>query len=83
MMNIGLLEPYDIIEKTIKYGKKHKIEMNNIEGLIMQAQLQTITQIHQQGGPEPHDYALISKTLNELAIQRVQPGFHYVCQSSD
>ncbi len=36
MMNIGLLEPYDIIEKTIKYGKKHKIEMNNIEGFIRQ-----------------------------------------------
>jgi deoxyribodipyrimidine photolyase-related protein len=36
MLNIGMLSPDYVIDETIKYAKKHKIKMNNVEGFIRQ-----------------------------------------------
>lgn len=35
-INIGILEPFYVIERAVEYGQKHKIGMNNIEGFVRQ-----------------------------------------------
>ena len=36
MFNIGLLDPKDMIKKTLEYSKKNKISKNNTEGFLRQ-----------------------------------------------
>ena len=35
-INIGIILPMDVIKKSVEYGEKHKIGMNNIEGFVRQ-----------------------------------------------
>jgi len=35
-INIGLLDPLDVVHEVIKYGKEHQIGLNNIEAFIRQ-----------------------------------------------
>lgn len=36
MLNIGLLTPKEIIDKTLKYAAKHEVPINSLEGFIRQ-----------------------------------------------
>lgn len=36
MLNIGLLTPEQVVEKTLKFGEKHKTPLNSLEGFIRQ-----------------------------------------------
>ena len=36
LLNVGLLNPNEVIEEAIEYAQKHKISLNNIEGFVRQ-----------------------------------------------